>query len=103
MQTDREYLTEWPPVEDKSDIKESKRRKRPKLEREQREGETYQVVRENSLRVEAESERVLWARSALARWWRKTQQLRNVPDLKKLPKSDNPNTLLRYVARYVSS
>ena len=106
MQTDREYLTEWPPVEDKSDIKESKRRKRPKLDREQREGETYQavyqVVGENSLRVEAESERVLWACPALARWWRKTQQLGNVPDLKKLPKSDNPNTLLRYVARYVS-
>ena len=100
MQTDREYLTEWPPVEDESDIKESKRRKRPKLEREQLEGETYQVVRESSLG--AESERVLWARPALARWWRKIQKLRNVPDLKKLPKSDNPNTLLRYVARYVS-
>ena len=53
MQTDREYLTGWPPMEDGSDIKESKRRKRPKLEREQREGETYQVVRESSLEAES--------------------------------------------------
>ena len=97
-QNDKEYLTEWPPVDEENESEKLARRKRAKIDREERVTVSVGRQRRENCWPAEESERVLWARPALARWWRKTQQKQ---DIKTLPKSDNPNTLLRYVARYV--
>lgn len=86
---DIEYLSEWPPVEERGESEKLTRRKRQKVDR----------VEERTLCGGLESEGVLWARPALARWWRKRQKDRNHLDSVNMPKSDNPNTLLKYVAR----
>ena len=86
---DIEYLSEWPPVEERGESEELTRRKRQKVDR----------VEERTLCGGLQSEVVLWARPALARWWRKRQSDGVHVDFKNMPKSDNPNTLLKYVAR----
>lgn len=86
---DIEYLSEWPPVEERRGSEKFTRRKRQKVDR----------VEERTQCGGLESEGVLWARPALARWWRKRQKHTNLLDSVDMPKSDNPNTLLKYVAR----
>lgn len=97
-QNDREYLSEWPPVDEGIESEICAKRKRPKIDREERVGERI----DNGCTKEPnapEGERILWARPALARWWRRKQKEGDLRDSTGLPKSDNPNTLLRYVAR----
>ena len=89
---DKEYLSEWPPVDEVCDLGRYTKRKRPKIDREER------VGKDSGCRIGGE-ESVLWARPALARWWRRRQKERDAADAARLPKSDNPNTLLRFVAR----
>lgn len=88
---DREYLSEWPPVDEESDSESCTKAKRPKVDREDCET-TGKGCRDNE-------ECTLWARIALAKWWRRRKKEQNVSELRRLPKSNNPNTLLRYVAR----
>lgn len=90
---DREYLSEWPPVNDmREESEQFNHVKRQRLDR--AEEKKHPCVRELQ-----EGERVLWARPALAKWWRKRQNDPGLKDCTKISKSDNPNTLLRYVAR----
>lgn len=84
-----EYLSEWPPIEERGQSEKLTRRKRQKVDR----------AEERSLCDGLVSEGVLWARPALARWWRKRQSDGIHIHFKNMPKSDNPNTLLKYVAR----
>jgi len=86
---DIEYLSEWPPVEERGGHEKLTRKKRQKVDR----------VEERTLGDGLGNENVLWARPALARWWRKRQKDRDHLDLENIPKSDNPNTVLKYVAR----
>lgn len=96
LDNDREYLSEWPPVNKRTEESEQFRQaKRPKLDLSNG-VEERRRAREGDDR--AESERVLWARPALAKWWRKRQKETNTKDYRNMPKSDNPNTLLRFVA-----
>ena len=93
---DREYLNEWPPVGEQSEYGKCRERKIPRIDRKERVGE----IGVSGFSDAAEGElSVLWARPALARWWRRRQQERDLTDSKRMPKSDNPNTILRYVAR----
>ena len=96
LQNDREYLSEWPPSNDREDSEKFKQRKKQKLDCAYRVDERQSSGQESQ---DSESERVLWARPALARWWRKRQKETNLKDCSNKPKSDNPNTLLRYFAR----
>lgn len=93
LQDDREYLSEWPPINDRGESEGLIQRKKQKLDRAD---ESQSSVQEKE---DIESERVLWARPALARWWRKRQKEVNLKDSSNKPKSDNPNTLLKYFAR----
>ena len=87
--SDIEYLSEWPPVEERGESEKLTRRKRQKVD----------CVEESIQCGGLESEGVLWARPALARWWRKRQKDGNLLHSVNMPKSDNPNTLLKCVAR----
>lgn len=98
--SDREYLTEWPPVNEICELESCVKRKRPRIDRE----ESARVDKSYFVSVSREDDResrALWARPALARWWRRRQKERDVHDFAKLPKSSNPNTLLRFVAGFV--
>lgn len=98
--SDREYLTEWPPVNEICELESCVKRKRPRIDREElaRVDKSYIV---SVSREDDRESRALWARPALARWWRRRQKERDEHDFAKLPKSSNPNTLLRFVAGFV--
>lgn len=99
VQNDREYLSEWPPRDDREESEKIIQRKRQKLERTNLVDVDERQTGAQESELESHRERVLWARPALARWWRKRQKQSNLKDYSNKPKSDNPKTLLRYVAR----
>lgn len=92
LSNDREYLSEWPPA---NDIREESEQliqvKRQRLDR-------AEDRRQPSVQDNYEGERVLWARPALAKWWRERQKEPGLKDFTSIPKSVNPNTVLKYVA-----
>ena len=92
---DREYLSEWPPTNDSCELERCVEKKRPRFDRDEPAG--LKEGRESS-REDDPDKLVLWARPALARWWRRRQKERNISDFTRLPKSNNPNTLLKFVA-----
>ncbi|XP_068672613.1 lysine-specific demethylase 8-like isoform X2 [Montipora foliosa] len=92
---DREYLSEWPPTNDSCELERCVEKKRPRFDRDEPAG--LKEGRESS-REDDPDELVLWARPALARWWRRRQKERNISEFTRLPKSNNPNTLLKFVA-----
>lgn len=99
--SDREYLTEWPPVNEICELESCVKRKRPRINREESAREDNSCIAQFVSREDDHESRTLWARPALARWWRRRQKERSEYDFAKLPKSSNPNTLLRFVAGFV--
>ena len=99
--SDREYLTEWPPVNEICELESCVKRKRPRINREESAREDNSCIAQFVSREDDHESRTLWARPALARWWRRRQKERSEHDFAKLPKSSNPNTLLRFVAGFV--
>ena len=92
LSNDREYLSEWPPANDiRVESEQSIQVKRQRLDR-------AEDRRQPSVQDSYEGERVLWARPALAKWWRERQKEPGLKDFTSIPKSVNPNTLLKYVA-----
>lgn len=99
--SDREYLTEWPPVNESCELESCVKRKQPRINREGSAREDKSCIAQFVSREDDHESRTLWARPALARWWRRRQKERSENDFAKLPKSSNPNTLLRFVAGFV--
>ena len=94
---DREYLCEWPPtvqVKTQNDSEISKKRKL--ADKDNDTDEKYVEAKKDVLGC---SHEFPWARPALAKWWKKRLQITKKQDMSLFPKSNNPNTLLKYLAR----